>query len=110
VRIFDAPPIVTSVEPESEAERNGLQVDDSILEINGQTTSSDFQSKLAQLAILDTLRVRVRNAQGERELHWKLRGRKEIEFGLYDVEKITAQQKERRATWLYGERQGVSRR
>jgi predicted metalloprotease with PDZ domain len=110
VRIFDAPPIVTSVEPESEAERNGLQVDDSILEINGQTTSSDFQSKLAQLAIGDTLRVRVRNAQGERELHWKLRGRKEIEFGLYDVEKITAQQKARRATWLYGEKQGVSRR
>jgi predicted metalloprotease with PDZ domain len=109
VRIFDAPPIVTSVEPDSEAERNGLQVDDSILEINGQTTSSDFQSKLAQLAIGDTLRVRVRNAQGERELHWKLSGRKEIEFGLYDLEKITAQQKARRATWLYGEKQGVSR-
>jgi predicted metalloprotease with PDZ domain len=106
-RIFDAPPIVTSVEANSEAQRNGLQVDDSILQVNGQTTSSDFQSKLAQLAIGDTIRVRVRNAQGERELHWKLTGRKEIEFGLEDVENITPEQRGRRASWLHGEYQGA---
>jgi predicted metalloprotease with PDZ domain len=102
-RIFDAPPIVTSVQPNSEAERNGLQVDDSILEINGQSASSDFQSKLAELAIGDTLRVRLRNTQGERELHWKLAGRKEVEFELEDVENITGQQKARRAAWFHRE-------
>jgi predicted metalloprotease with PDZ domain len=108
-RIFDAPPVVTSVELNSEAERNGLHVEDSILQINGQTTSSDFQSKLAQLAIGDTLRVRVRNGQGERELHWQLTGRSEIEFGLQDVDNITPQQKARRISWLHGEYQGRSR-
>jgi predicted metalloprotease with PDZ domain len=108
-RIFDAPPVVTSVEVNSEAERSGLQVDDSILEVNGQSTSSDFQSKLGQLAIGDTVRVRVRNARGERELHWQLAGRREIEFGLQDVENITPQQKARRAAWLYGEYQGAPR-
>jgi predicted metalloprotease with PDZ domain len=104
-RNFDAPPIVTSIDPKSEAQQAGLAVGNSILEINGQIASADFLQKLAELAIGDTLRLRVRDTAGERELHWKVGSREEVEFELKDVDNITAKQKARRAAWLKGESQ-----
>jgi predicted metalloprotease with PDZ domain len=104
-RNFDAPPIVTSIDSKSEAQQTGLAVGNSILEINGQVASVDFLQKLAELAIGDTLRLRVPDAAGERELHWKVGSREEVEFELKDVDNITAKQKARRAAWLKGESQ-----
>ena len=105
-RSFDAPPVVTWINPNGEAERAGLQLGNSILEINGQVASADFQQKLGELTPGDTIRLRVRNAEGERELHWKLGSREEVELALKDVDNITPQQKTRRAAWLRGESQG----
>jgi predicted metalloprotease with PDZ domain len=105
-RNFDAPPTVASISPNSEAERAGLTVGDSILEINGQTASSDFRQKLGTLRIGDTLRLRVRDAEGERKLHWKVGNREEVEFELKDVDNVTPQQKARRTAWWKGESQG----
>jgi len=104
-RIFDAPPVVIWTDPHGEAARAGLQQGDSILEINGQSASTDFETKLAELAIGSTLRLKVRAAGGEHELHWKLRQRDEVELGLEDVDNITPQQKARRDAWLKGETQ-----
>jgi predicted metalloprotease with PDZ domain len=104
-RNFDAPPVITSIEPNSEAQQAGLAVGDSILEINGQIASADFLQKLAELAIGDTLRLRVRDTAGERELHWRVGSREEVEFELKDVDNVTAKQKARRAAWLKGESQ-----
>jgi len=105
-RNFDAPPIVTAITPNSEAERAGLAVGDSILDINGQTASSDFRQKLSELRIGDTLSLRVRNAEGERRLHWKISSREEVEFELKDLDHVTPQQKARRTAWLKGESEG----
>ncbi len=105
-RNFDAPPVVTWINPNGEAERAGLRLGDSILEINGQVASADFQQKLAELTPGDTIRLRVRNPEGERELHWKLGSREEVELALKDVDNIAPQQKARRAAWLRGESQG----
>jgi predicted metalloprotease with PDZ domain len=105
-RNFDAPPIVTAITPNSEAERAGLAVGDSILDINGQTASSDFRQKLSELRIGDTLSLRVRNAEGERKLHWKISSREEVEFELKDLDSVTPQQKARRTAWLKGESEG----
>lgn len=104
-RNFDAPPIVTSIDPDGEAQQAGLAVGNSILEINGQVASADFLQKLVEVAIGDTLRLRVRDAAGERELHWKVGSREEVEFELKDMDNITAKQKARRAAWLKGESQ-----
>jgi predicted metalloprotease with PDZ domain len=105
-RNFDAPPIVTAITPNSEAERGGLALGDSILDLNGQTASSDFREKLSELRIGDTLSLRVRNAEGERKLHWKISSRDEVEFELKDLDHVTPQQKARRAAWLKGESEG----
>jgi predicted metalloprotease with PDZ domain len=102
-RIFDAPPVVISVTTDSPAQRAGLNTGDSILQINGQVASSDFQEKLSVLRIGDTIRLRVRGASGERELQWQVASRENIELDLKDVDNVTRQQKLRRAAWLKGE-------
>jgi predicted metalloprotease with PDZ domain len=104
-----AAPTVAWVMPHSEAERAGLVGGDAILEINGHTAGPDFEQRLAPLRPGDTLRLRVRGRRGQRELHWKLGSREEVEFELADVDNITPQQKARRDAWLGGEAQGVAR-
>jgi predicted metalloprotease with PDZ domain len=106
---FRSAPTVAWVVPHSEAERAGLVVGDVILEINGHSATPDFEQWLARLRPGDTLRLRVRGRRDERELHWKLGSREEVEFELLDVDNITPQQKAHRDAWLGGEAQGAAR-
>jgi hypothetical protein len=53
----------------------------------------------------ETLRLRVRNSAGERELHWTLGTRQELELELIDLDQVTLEQKARRVAWLRGEAQ-----
>jgi len=103
VRNFDAPPVIAQVTSGSEAERAGLAAGDVILEINGRIATSDFEQRLAELRPGDKLQLRVRNSQGERELHWKLASQRQVELDLADSENVTPQQRARRAAWLRGE-------
>ncbi len=95
-------PVVVWIDPGGEAQRVGLQIGDVILEINEEPAGADFQSKLGGVAIGAVLRIKLQKGNGERELHWKVGHREEIEFELKDVENITPQQKARRAAWLTG--------
>jgi predicted metalloprotease with PDZ domain len=99
------PPAVSAVDSASEAERAGLAVADSLLEINGRVLSSDYRQQLAAVGAGETLRLRVRNGRGEREVVWKVGSREEVEFELKDVDNPTPEQKARRAAWLSGEDQ-----
>ena len=101
-RNFDAALVVSAVTPGSAAERAGLAVGDSILEINGQKADRGFAAP-SEVRPGDTLRLRVRNSAGERELHWKMGSRQEIELELTDLDKVTPEQKARRTAWLKGE-------
>ena len=106
-RSFDQPAAVAQVDGGSEAEKAGLAIGDVLLEINGHEPGPDFERKLQQLHAGDTLKVRVRGENGERELHWKISTHEEVEFELQDVENISAQQKASRAAWLKGECQSA---
>jgi predicted metalloprotease with PDZ domain len=107
-RDFDKPPVVSSVNADSEAAHAGLAVGDSIIEIDHRVTGSDYEQRLADLHPGETVYVRVRNDQNERELHWKVGSREELNYQLKDVENITPQQKARRVAWLKGESQSRS--
>jgi len=107
-RDFNKPPIVSAVSAESEAARAGLAVGDSILEINHRVASSDFQQRLADLHPGDSVGLRIRRDQTERELQWKVGSREEINYQLKDLENVTPQQKARRVAWLKGESQSQS--
>jgi predicted metalloprotease with PDZ domain len=102
---FNAAPVVSAIVPGSAAERAGLSVGDTILEIDGQRVNDSVVRHLAALLPGETLHLRVRNSAGERELQWPLPARQEIELELADLDKVTPAQKARRTAWLKGESQ-----
>ncbi|HLV88069.1 MAG TPA: PDZ domain-containing protein [Candidatus Sulfotelmatobacter sp.] len=105
-RNFDGPMTVTAVTASGEAERAGLQVGDTIIEIQGKPAGQESREELARLAPEQTLSVKVRSRRGaERDLQWKIAGRHEVSYEVRDLEAITADQRARRAAWLKGEAQ-----
>jgi predicted metalloprotease with PDZ domain len=102
---FDAAPLVSAISAGSAAERAGLSLGDTILEINGQKVNDSVARHLATLFPGETIHLRVRNSAGERELQWKLGTRQEIELELADLDKVTSAHKARRTAWLRGEAQ-----
>jgi len=107
-RNFDGPMSVVAVTPGGEAERAGLEVGDTITELQGKPAGEESRQQLARLRPGDTLAVKVRPRRGaERELKWKVAGREEISYEVKDLEHVTPAQRARRTAWLKGEAQGV---
>jgi len=101
-RAFDQSPIVVQVAPLSAADRAGLKAGDVILEINGQHAGRDFERKIASFAPGVGLRLTISRSGVQQDLQWNLSPGKQKVFRLQDVPEITAKQKSRRATWLFG--------
>lgn len=104
-RNFDGPMSVGAVTPGSQAERAGLQVGDTILELQGKPAAGlESRQELARLNPGDTLALRIRNRRGvERELKWRVGSRQEIAYEVRDLDQVTAEQRARRSVWLKGE-------
>jgi predicted metalloprotease with PDZ domain len=97
---------VGAVTAGSEAEHAGLQVGDTIVELQGRAGGLESREELSKLEPGDTVTVKVRSRRaGEHELKWKVGSREEISYEVRDLEEVTAQQRERRAAWLKGEGQ-----
>lgn len=104
-RNFDGPLLVASVAAGSEAERAGLLVDDTIVEVQGKPASQS-QDELSQLAPGELLELKIRTRRGvERELKWKVGGRTQASYEIVNLENVTAAERARRAAWLKGEAQ-----
>lgn len=107
-RNFDAPMTVTAVSPGSEAEHAGLQVGDTIVEIQGKAVGQESRQELSRMSAGDALTVKTRGRRaGERELKWKIGSRQEISYEVKDLDQVTPAQRARRAAWLKGEAQGA---
>ena len=105
-RNFDGPMAVAAVTPGSEADRAGLQVGDSIVELQGNPAGQESRQQLSRLSQGDTLSVKVRSRRGgERELKWKVGSRQEISYEVKDLDKVSPEQRARRTAWLAGEAQ-----
>jgi predicted metalloprotease with PDZ domain len=103
-RNFDGPMAVAAVTAGGEAERVGLQVGDTVLEINGKSAGQESSQEMARLKAGDTITVKIRGRRGaEREFKWKVGSREEVSYEIKDMENVTAQQRARRAAWLKGE-------
>ncbi|HEY4902074.1 MAG TPA: PDZ domain-containing protein [Candidatus Sulfotelmatobacter sp.] len=105
-RNFDGPLSVGSVLAGGDAEREGLQVGDAILEIQGKPASQQSRDELTQLKLGETLILKIRTRRGvERELKWKVGSRSQVSYEIRDLETVTAAQRARRTAWLKGEAQ-----
>jgi predicted metalloprotease with PDZ domain len=101
VQKFDHPPTVVQVVAGSEAESAGLQAEDEILQINEKPAGRNFETGIRTLGPGAELRLHIRREGGERQIHWKMGSRNETVFQLKDLPSITAQQRARRAAWLF---------
>jgi len=107
-RNFDAPMAVEAVTEGSGAETAGLQLGDTILEINGKAAGQESSEITAAFRPGDTITLKVRGRRGgERELKWKLDSYEETSYALKDMDNITSEQLLRRVAWLKGEAQFV---
>ncbi len=105
-RNFDGPMAVAAVTPGGEGDRAGLQVGDTIVELDGKPAGQESRQQLSRLSAGDTLSVKVRSRRGvERELKWKVGARQEISYEVKDLDRVTPEQRARRAAWLKGEAQ-----
>ncbi len=107
-RNFDGPMAVTAVTPGGEAERAGLRVGDTVLEINGKGVGLESQQEIDRLRPGDPVTVKARGRRGgERELKWNAGSRSETTYEVKDAENVTTAQRTRRAAWLKGEAEAV---
>jgi predicted metalloprotease with PDZ domain len=104
-RSFDSPMIVQDVSPGGEAERAGLQVGDTIIQLQGKPAGQESREDASRLNPGDTITVKVRRHGGERELKWKVIGRQDMTYEVKDLDQITPEQRARRTAWLKGEAQ-----
>ena len=108
-RNFGGPMSVVAVTPDSEAQRAGLQVGDTIVELLGKPAGQESRQELARLNPGDWLSVKVQSRRaGERQLKWKVGSRQEVDYEVKDLDQVTAEQRTRRAAWLKGEAQNDS--
>ena len=78
----------------SQAELAGLEVGDTIVEINGNPPGQESTESVAALSPGDTIAVKIQSRRnGERELKWKVGGREEISYDLKDLENVTSAQR-----------------
>jgi predicted metalloprotease with PDZ domain len=105
-RNFDGPMTVAAITSGSDAEHAGLQVGDTVIELQGKPVAQESRQQLARMNPGDLLTMKVRSRRGaERELKWKIGSRQEISYEVKDLEQVTPEQRARRAAWLKGEAQ-----
>lgn len=108
VQKFDQPPVVVEIQPSSGAEQAGLRAGDIIVTIDGKPVARDLNRALAQIVPGEVLHVSVRRDGALQDLQWKVAGQKRTLYQLRDLPGITAQQRERRASWLFGKNERTS--
>jgi len=107
-RNFDGPMSVAAVASGSEADHAGLQVGDTILELQGKPAGQESRQDLARLSPGDTLTLKVRSRRGgERDLKWKVGSHQELSYEVRDLDPVTPGQRARRNAWLKGEAQSA---
>ena len=93
--------VVASLDAGSEAQRAGLREGDIVVSINDQpAVGRTSRGALAELKPGDALKVKIRRADGERELHFPAGSREEERFAIVDLDNVTPEQRARRTLWL----------
>jgi len=100
VRNFDEPPVVASVDTDSDAQRQGLSIGDVILLVNGKPLAGNVDERVAAMRVGESLKLRVAGRDGQRDVKFKLSAREREEFTITTVPTLTADQRARRAAWL----------
>src|SRR5579862_4960339 len=98
-----AQPEVTSVETNSEAERQGIAVGDRITVLNGQPTDAFLDEAIARQQPGSMVHLQLQNRRGSRDVELRLGEREEPSYQLQDLATVTPEQRAHRAAWIRGD-------
>jgi predicted metalloprotease with PDZ domain len=102
-------PLVMSVRNGSPAESAGVRVGDSVLELNGTTTSAgDWERLIDALHAGERIRLHLSGPAGTRDATFAAGEKKERSLELVSAGNLTPAQRTRRAAWLSGDSSNAS--
>jgi len=96
-------PEVTDVEPNSEAQRQGIAVGDRVSELNGKPVGSYLTEQIERMLPGSIVRLQIENRQGKRRVELKLSARTEKSYLLQDLPNVTPEQRAHRTAWIHGD-------
>ena len=96
-------PEVVSVDANSEAHRAAVVIGDRVVEINGKPATAFIDDQLARMRAGTTVKLRLANRRGQRDIKLKLSSREEQVYLLQDLPSVTPEQRAHRVAWIHGD-------
>jgi predicted metalloprotease with PDZ domain len=96
-------PEVARVDPNSDAQRQGILPGDRVTAVNGAPAQAYLDEELSRLAPGTVIHLQLENRRGKREVELRLGVRQEQSYEVRDLPAVTAAQREHRAAWIHGE-------
>jgi predicted metalloprotease with PDZ domain len=96
-------PEVARVDPNSDAQRQGILPGDRVTAVNGAPAQAYLDEELSRLAPGTVIHLQLENRRGKREVDIRLGVRQEQSYEVRDLPAVTAAQRDHRAAWIHGE-------
>jgi predicted metalloprotease with PDZ domain len=96
-------PEVSQVEPNSDAQRQGISAGDRVTALNGAPASAYLDDELARMAPGTVVHLELENRRGKRQVEIRLGVRQEQSYELRDLSTVTAEQRAHRTAWIRGD-------
>jgi predicted metalloprotease with PDZ domain len=96
-------PEVSAVEPNSDAQRQGIAAGDRVTAMNGAPASAYLDNELARMSPGTLVHFELENRRGKHQVEIRLTERQEKYYELRDLPTVTAGQRAHRAAWVRGD-------
>lgn len=96
-------PEVVQIDPDSDAQRQGIRMGDRVTGINGKPTDAGLDDELSRLPPGTTVHLQLESRRTKREVELRLGARSEESYELQDVANVTAEQRKHRTAWIHGD-------
>ena len=103
-------PEVARVDPNSDAQRQGVLPGDRVTALNGAPAQAYLDEELSRLSPGTVIHLQLENRRGKREVDLRLGVRQEQSYEVRDLPSVTAAQHDHRAAWIHGEDEAGSAR
>lgn len=96
-------PEVSQVDPNSDAQRQGISAGDRVTTLNGSPASAYLDDELARMSPGTIVHLELENRRGKRQVEIRLSVRQEQSYELRDLPTVTPEQRAHRAAWIHGD-------
>lgn len=96
-------PEVAQVDPNSDAQRQGIAAGDRVTSVNGTPAEAYLDEELSRMPPGTMVHLQVENRRGKREMDLRLGERTQQVYELQDLATVTPLQRAHRTAWIHGD-------